>query len=378
MASQIAAEDLRITKVVYAKNTGGTGTVSEGSGNPGINAIGNDARLPGENPSNASGNLEVHVHVPHTLDTDHTLSLEFLDSSGGQLNAMYPMNAVATQVSGNIYKFSVTTKTDELYCVESPNHTFYSGDNQYTMKVKYNDNQYHWLDVETCTYYMHPVFKLWFNDGTTNANSFSFDDSGNATIYFSVHIAGAPDASHPNGTTRTPNSGAYPGDPDMNLPAAGSTYNQTQWNASGCVLQIANAPGLTFACDGVTHVVSGGGHFYKLEVSGGVGFSGEVTFTLNVFNKSKTATLRNIVTFSNITWWNGSSMTSASNMASAYLSPVTRFGTSGNPTNVLSMTAVIDSTAAASLDLDSATLTCGLNCGGRITCSAIHPASGTN
>jgi hypothetical protein len=170
---------------------------------------------------------------------------------------------------------------------------------------------------------MHPVFKLWFNDGTTNANSFSFDDSGNATIYFSVHIAGAPDASHPNGTTRTPNSGAYPGDPDMNLPAAGSTYNQTQWNASGCVLQIANAPGLTFACDGVTHVVSGGGHFYKLEVSGGVGFSGEVTFTLNVFNKSKTATLRNIVTFSNITWWDGgTSPVSASSLNNAYISPI--------------------------------------------------------
>ena len=121
------------------------------------------------------------------------------------------------------------------------------------MKVKYNDNDKHWLDVETCTYYMHPVFKLWFSDGTTTKkDSFSFDDSGKATIYFSVHIAGAPDASHPNGTTRTPNSGAYPGDPDMNIPTAGITYNQTQWNASGCVLQITNASDhLSFKCDGV-------------------------------------------------------------------------------------------------------------------------------
>ncbi len=378
MASQIAAEDLRITEVVYAKHTGGNpGHVTEGSKHQGINLIGVDNRLPGENPSNTSGNLEVYVHVPSPLDNNHKISLEFLDSSGSQLTAMYPMNIGATQVSADLYKFSVTTKTDELYGVESPNHTFYSGDNQYTMRVKYNDNQYHWLDVETCTYYMHPVFKLWFSDGTSSANSFSFDDSGNATIYFSVHIAGAPDASHPHGTTRTPNPDAYSGDPNMKLPAAGSTYNQTQWNASGCVLQITNAPGLSFKCDGVGHVIPGG-YFYKLEVSGGVGFSGEVTLTMNVFNKTKTATLRNIVTFQNITWWNGSSMTSASNMTSAYLSPVTRFGTSGNPINALSMTAVIDSTAAASLDLDGAQLTCGLNCGGRITCSVIHPASGTN
>lgn len=118
MDSQIAAEDLRITKVVYAKNTGGEpGTVDENSSNPGINEIGNDARLPGENPSNTSGNLEVYVHVPKTLDTDHTLSLEFLDSSGDQLDKMYPMNTVATLVSPNIYKFSVTTKTGELYGV---------------------------------------------------------------------------------------------------------------------------------------------------------------------------------------------------------------------------------------------------------------------
>ena len=156
---------------------------------------------------------------------------------------------------------------------------------------------------------MHPVFKLWFNDGTETRNLFSFDSSGNATIYFSVHIAGAPDASNPNGTTRTPNSDVYPGDPDMKIPT-GSTYDQTQWNDSGCVLQIANAPGLSFKCDGVEYEILGG-HFYKLEVSGGVGFSGEVTLTMNVFNKTKTATLRNIVTFSNITWWNGSSMTSA-------------------------------------------------------------------
>ena len=177
------------------------------------------------------------------------------------------------------------------------------------MKVKYNDNDNHWLDVETCTYYIHPVFKLLFTDGTTTKNSFSFDDSGNATIYFSVHIAGAPNASNPNGTTRTPNSGAYPGDPDMKIPT-GSTYDQTQWNDSGCVLQIANAPGLSFKCDGVEYEILGG-HFYKLEVSDGVGFSGEVTLTMNVFNKTKTATLRNIITFSNINWWNGSSMTSA-------------------------------------------------------------------
>ena len=157
---------------------------------------------------------------------------------------------------------------------------------------------------------MHPVFKLWFNDGTETRNLFSFDSSGNATIYFSVHIAGAPDASNPNGTTRIPNPDAHPGDPDMNLPTAGITYDQTQWNASGCVLQISNASGLSFKCDGVGYETLDG-YFYKLEVSGGVGFSGEVTLTMNVFNKTKTATLRNIVTFSNITWWNGSSMTSA-------------------------------------------------------------------
>ena len=157
---------------------------------------------------------------------------------------------------------------------------------------------------------MHPVFKLWFNDGTDTRNLFSFDSSGNATIYFSVHIAGAPDASNPNGTTRIPNPDAHPSDPYMNLPTAGITYDQTQWNASGCVLQIANASGLSFKCDGVGYETPDG-YFYKLEVSGGVGFSGEVTLTMNVFNKTKTATLRNIVTFSNITWWNGSSMTSA-------------------------------------------------------------------
>ena len=178
------------------------------------------------------------------------------------------------------------------------------------MKVKYNDNNYQWLAEETCTYYIHPVFKLLFTDGTTTKNSFSFDDSGNATIYFSVHIAGAPDASHPNGTTRTPNSDVYHGDPDMNLPTAGIPYNQKEWNDFDCVLQIANASGLSFKCDGVEYEIFGG-HFYKLEVSGGVGFSGEVTLTMNVFNKTKTATLRNIVTFSNINWWNGSSMTSA-------------------------------------------------------------------
>ena len=141
MSSQIAAEDLRITKVVYAKHTGGEpGTVDEDSSNPGIKAIGNDARLPGENPSDTSGNLEVYVHVPQTLDLDHRISLEFLDSSGEQLTKMYPRYTVATEVSENIYKFSVTTTKDELYCVESPNNTFYSGDNQYTMKVKYDDN----------------------------------------------------------------------------------------------------------------------------------------------------------------------------------------------------------------------------------------------
>ena len=172
------------------------------------------------------------------------------------------------------------------------------------MKVKYNDNQYHWLDVETCTYYIHPVFKLLFTDGTTTKNSFSFDDSGNATIYFSVHIAGAPDASHPNGTTRTPNSDVYPGDPDMKIPTAGTTYDQTQWNDSGCVLQIANAPGLSFKCDGVEYEILGG-HFYKLEVSGGVGFSGEVTLTMNVFNKTKTANITNSVSVLGSYWVRG-------------------------------------------------------------------------
>ena len=303
MDSRIAAEDLRITKVVYAKNTGGTGTVDEDSSNPGINEIGNDARLPGENPSNISGNLEVYVHVPHELDTDHTLSLEFLDSSDRQLDAMYPRGNAATLVSSNIYKFSVTTRQNELYGVQSPNHTLYSGDNQYTMKVNYNDIGNHWLAVETCKYYIHPVFKLLFTDGTTTKNSFSFDDSGNATIYFSVHIAGAPDASHPSGTTRTPNSGVYLGDPDMKIPT-GSTYNQTQWNDSGCVLKITNAPGLSFKCDGVEYEILGG-HFYKLEVSGGVGFSGEVTLTMNVFNKTKTANISNYVSVLGSYWVRG-------------------------------------------------------------------------
>ena len=42
------------------------------------------------------------------------------------------------------------------------------------------------------------------------------------------------------------------------------------------------------------------------------------------------------------------------------------------------MTAVVDSTIADSLNLDNATLTCGLNGGGIILCTCKHPAPGTN
>ena len=163
----------------------------------------------------------------------------------------------------------------------------------------------------------------------------------------------------------------------MNFPTIDQEYTSSSW-PSNCVVQPSGGTsGMRYIYRG-TEVVAGSGTAYKIEVTGGYEFSGTVTMKATVLNRTTSCSLRNTVTFSNITWWNGSSMTSASNMDSAYLSPVTRFGTSGNLTNVLSMTAVIDPTAAASLDLDSATLTCGLNCGGRITCSAIHPASGTN
>ena len=67
-----------------------------------------------------------------------------------------------------------------------------------------------------------------------------------------------------------------------------------------------------------TEVVAGSGTAYKIEVTGGYEFSGTVTMKATVLNRTTSCSLRNTVTFSNITWWNGSSMTSASNMDSAY------------------------------------------------------------
>jgi hypothetical protein len=339
---------------VYAKHTGGTDTIEE-TDNKGINAIDNEHRLPGENPSETDGNLEIYVHVPKTLDNNRTLSLKFIDSSNGLLSAMYPDPAdmTATHVSGNVYKFSVTTKKDEQYGKESLNGTYYSGDNEYKFEAIYNDNNHHWEETETCKFYMHPVFKLLFNDGENHVNYFSFDNDGNATIYFSVHIAGAPTEGYPHGTTRIPDPTKYQtSDPDLHLPLAGETYNQSEWNDTGCLLQISDASGLSFRCDGIARPVSGGSYFYKLEVSDDVGFNGTANLQLNVFNKTKTATLRNIVTFQNIKWWNGSSEIMTQDMNAAYLSPVTRFDTSGVPTTVLSMTAVVAQEPGHEFDLD--------------------------
>jgi hypothetical protein len=63
----------------------------------------------------------VYVHVPHALDSEHTLDIHFYDSAGVEMSAMYPSSSIsaATHVSGDIYKFSITTTSTELYGAQS-------------------------------------------------------------------------------------------------------------------------------------------------------------------------------------------------------------------------------------------------------------------
>jgi hypothetical protein len=155
------------------------------------------------------------------------------------------------------------------------------------------------------------VFKVWWS-----SNGYSFDNDGKAILYIFNHYTDL-DNTHISGLY--PN---HPEEPPMNFPTMDQEYTSSSW-PSNCVVQPSGGTsGMCYIYRG-TEVVAGSGTAYKIEVTGGYGFSGTVTMKATVLNCTTSCSLRNVVTFSNIAWWDGgTSPVSASSLNNAYISPI--------------------------------------------------------